>query len=116
MVLKQMFHQARLLGVVEVEPGNGPNPLKVVVKAVVLVGRVNGIAIKPKTHEYGLNSQFALKKGNNRNGSAIAGWNRLSAVGFCHRLVRGAVPRMVGRADVGMAAVVGAADLTVRSR
>ena len=75
-----------------VKVGNGFDAFVKIVKWVILVRRVNGIAFEPKTHQYRLCAQHLFKGGNNWYRATAAGWNWF----FAKHLAIGLVGCLVG--------------------
>src|SRR6218665_268953 len=72
----------------------------------MLVWRMNGIAVEPKSHQYRFAFEFFFEQRDNGNASAGTHRNRRNAKGFGIRFVSGLVTNAVNGRDITLTAVV----------
>ena len=91
-----------------VEFDDGLYTLAEYVERHVLVGRVDGVALKTEAHQHSLYAQYALKVAYDRYASAAAHCQRLLAEGLLTALFGSLICRHVYLAHVALATLHGA--------
>src|SRR5690606_6933921 len=89
-----------------VEKRNGFNPFEVVCDVVLLVRGMQVVAIQPKTHQYGFQSEFIFKQRDDGDASAAPGGDGFLTEGFFDGFFCRAVRRAIGGCYRGLSAVV----------